>query len=72
MELTDRQKLTIEHLKEQGIEKPSDIIKFCLLKLPLRQRLGSKRRHKQTRPFRKHSIQHYQGIIDYLSQDSVA
>ena len=76
MELTARQKLTLENLKGIGITDPLKIIEFCIIKLnkPRKNGIRDKKRKalglpKLTRSAtRKHSRKHYQGIIDYLVQ----
>lgn len=67
--LTKRQELTIEHLKNEGIIYPLDIIKYCLGKID-KPRLSKKGRLKGLRrgDSRKHSRQYYQQIIDHLAQ----
>lgn len=59
MELTSRQKESIDDLKNyQGITEVDDIIKWCLLKLSLPNR-------KNKSGGRKHSKEHYQGILEH-------
>lgn len=70
MVLSNRQKLTIKHLKEcENITDPLLIIQHCVTKLQ-KPRYGTKingirLNHSQTRKYNKH---HYQVIIDYIAQ----
>ena len=68
MELTDRQKLTIEHLKPSGIESPLDIINYCVNKMDQPKRTNHRHNKHLHVPGRKHSKQYYQEIINYLAQ----
>lgn len=69
MELTYRQKLTLEHLKGIGITEPIDIIKFCIEKLD-KPRGGTLNNggHRSKSQTRKHPRRYYQEIINYLAQ----
>lgn len=66
--LTHRQKLTIKHLKEIGINTPMGIIEFCVKKLSMINKKNRKNHPNEYVPVRKHSRQYYQTIIDYLAQ----
>ena len=65
--LTDRQKLTIEHLEEAGISSIDNIISFCIKKLnqPGRKHGGGRKGR------RKHSIKYYRGILDFYAQGNI-
>jgi hypothetical protein len=64
--LTDRQKLTIEHLEEVGIKKPEDIIKWCLVKTEQSKRKNRGKNQRLGR--RKHSREYYREILNFYAQ----
>jgi len=70
--LTDKQKLTIKHLKDiRGYTDSKEIINFCLDKLDKPRRSGKKdasARVKSRTTSRKFSKKYYQGIINYFAQ----
>jgi len=58
--LNDKQKLTIKHLQEhQGITDPKEIVFYCIGQMNKKMKGLKKRRH---------SLKHYQGIINYMAQ----
>lgn len=61
MELTQRQKLTIEHLNYKEKKTPQQIISWCYLKMS-----QPKVHHPRTPGCRKFSIKYYQQIADYM------
>ena len=61
MQLNEKQIETIKHLQYSSKKTPQQIINFCYIKLT------QHRFHNANGPKRRrHSIKHYQGIIDYL------
>lgn len=70
MTLTPRQQLTLDHLKQQGITKPLDIIKYCLEKINKPRRSNLKSQYYSNNQLRRRSKQYYQDIINYLAQQS--
>lgn len=69
--LTPRQELTIDHLKEKGIEEPMQIIEFCVKKMEQSWKT-SYGRHPNAKhaPRRKHSKSYYQEIINHFAQQN--
>ena len=64
--LTSRQKETIEHIKNFGIETPEDIIKYCLMKLQQPYSTSyTKHLNAVRKPRRRHSRKYYYQIIDF-------
>jgi hypothetical protein len=66
--LTERQKLSLKHLKDIGITEPMDIIQYCVRNLSRPNMRNHKKHPEQRVSGRRHSKKHYQGIIDYLAQ----
>lgn len=66
--LTKRQELTLKHLRDIGTTEPMDIIKFCIFNLSRPNVKNHKNSRDQRIPGRRHSKEHYQGIINYLAQ----
>jgi hypothetical protein len=68
--LTERQLLTIQHLKDiQGLTVPLDIIKYCIEQINKPHKGNFKNGKRQSRAeTRKRSKQYYQEIINYLAQ----
>ena len=71
--LTDRQKLTIQHLEEKGIVNTSDIIEWCVESMKKGRASGKRRKairegrtHKKGN--RNHSLKYYQEIMDHLNK----
>ena len=67
--LTDRQKLTLEHLKEKGITSAEDIIKYCLTKIPQPRSVSYTKHFNAPRTKRRrHSKNYYHEIIYYFAK----
>ena len=71
--ITERQLLTIEHLKMVGIIEVADIVAFCKDKLTKARRKtgGTPNQRKPKSQTRVHSKKYYQGLIDYLTPPQV-
>ena len=64
--ITDRQKLTLEHIEAKGIKTPENIIKFCLKKISQPRRLSYIKSFNAPRVQRRnHSKLYYQQIINH-------
>ncbi len=68
--LTGRQKLSLEHLKNIGITEPMDIIRWAIKNLSRSRRKNHHDTPGDRPPGRRHNKEHYQGIINYLAQQS--